>query len=332
MKLNVSPSPHIRAPQDTRFLMRSVLIALVPACAVGVYRFGYRALIVLALTTATAVLTEWLLHRLMKRENTVGDLSAAVTGLLLGMNLPANAPWWLCVVGSVFAIGMVKVLFGGLGNNFVNPALAARGFLLASFPSRMNAWIEPGNSLLYNAADAVSTATPLALLKQGGTAFGASGGAGMDLLRMIFGESGGAIGEVSALALTIGFVWLVVFGVASPRIPLVYILTVFAGTSLLGGAAGQGAYPALVNGAAHALSGGLFLGALFMATDPTTSPTTKLGQWIYAIGCGALTVVIRLFGGYPEGVSFAILIMNLCVPLIERGVRARSFGEVKTGA
>jgi electron transport complex protein RnfD len=332
MKLNVSPSPHIRAPQDTRFLMRSVLIALIPACAVGVYRFGYRALIVLALTVATAVLTEWLLHRLMKRTNTVGDLSAAVTGLLLGMNLPANAPWWMCVIGSVFAIGLVKVLFGGLGNNFVNPALAARAFLLASFPSRMNAWPEPGNSLLFNAADAVSTATPLALLKQGGTAFGASGSAGMDLLRMLFGDSGGAIGEVSALALAIGFVWLLVFGVASPRIPLVYIATVFAGTALLGGAAGQGAYPALVNGAAHALSGGLFLGALFMATDPTTSPSTAMGQWIYGFGCGALTVVIRLFGGYPEGVSFAILIMNLCVPLIERGIRARSFGEVKTGA
>lgn len=332
MKLNVSPSPHIRAPQDTRFLMRSVLIALVPACAVGIYRFGYRALIVLALTTAIAVLTEWLLHRLMKRPSTVGDLSAAVTGLLLGMNLPANAPWWMCVVGSIFAIGLVKVLFGGLGNNFVNPALAARAFLLASFPTRMTAWTEPGNSLLANAADAVSTATPLALLKQGGAAFGASGGAGPDLLRLLFGDSGGAIGEVSALALAIGFVWLIVFGAASPRIPLVYILTVFAGTALLGGAAGEGAYPALVNGAANTLSGGLFLGALFMATDPTTSPTTAMGQWIYAFGCGALTVVIRLFGGYPEGVSFAILIMNLCVPLIERGVRARSFGEVKARA
>jgi len=332
MRLNVSPSPHLRAPQDTRVIMRHVLIALAPACAVGVYRFGFRALIALVVATLSAVLAEWALNRLTKRNQTAGDLSAAVTGLLLGMNLPANSPWWLCVLGSVFAIGVVKVLFGGLGNNFVNPALAARAFLLASFPVRMTAWTAPANSPLADAVHAVSTATPLALLKQGGTAFGASGSAGMDLLRMLFGDSGGAIGEVSALALAIGFVWLLVFGVASPRIPLVYIATVFAGTALLGGAAGQGAYPALVNGAAHALSGGLFLGALFMATDPTTSPSTAMGQWIYGFGCGALTVVIRLFGGYPEGVSFAILIMNLCVPLIERGIRARSFGEVKTGA
>jgi len=331
MQLNVSPSPHLRAPQDARFLMRSVLIALVPACAAGAYRFGYRALIVLAITTASAVLAEWALHRLMRRESTVRDLSAAVTGLLLGLNLPANAPWWLCALGSVFAVGLVKVLFGGIGNNFVNPALAARAFLMVSFPQRMTAWTAPVNALS-SGVDAVSAATPLALIKGGGGAYGMSSGWEADLMRLFLGDCGGSIGEVSALALLIGFAWLLIFGVVSPRIPLVYILTVFAGTAALGGAAGQNFYPPLVNGAAHALSGGLLLGAIFMATDYTTSPATARGQWIYALGCGLLTVVIRLVGGYPEGVSFSILIMNLCVPLIERGVRARRFGEVRRRA
>ncbi len=332
MKLNVSPSPHLRAPQDTRVIMRHMLIALVPACAVGVYRFGYQALMVLLITTACAVLTEWTLHRLMKRESTVRDLSAAVTGLLLGMNLPANAPWWLCALGAVFAIGLTKVLFGGLGNNFVNPALTARAFLMVSFPARMTNWAAPFNSLAASAADAASSATPLALIKQGGAAFALPGGTGADLIRLLFGDRGGCVGEVSALALLIGFLWLLVFGVISARIPLVYVLAVFAGTALLGGAAGEGAYTPVVNGAVNALSGGLLLGAIFMATDPTTSPVTRAGQWIYALGCGLLTVVIRLFGGYPEGVSFSILIMNLFVPLIERGIRSRTFGEVKRRA
>lgn len=332
MRLNVSSSPHLRAPQDTRAIMRHVLIALTPACLVGVYRFGFRALIALLVATLSAVIAEWALNRLMKRNQTAGDLSAAVTGLLLGMNLPAASPWWLCALGSVFAIGLVKALFGGLGNNFVNPALAARAFLLASFPARMTAWTAPANSPLADACDAVSSATPLALLKQGGAAFSMSGGVGPDLMRLLLGDSGGSIGEVSAIALLLGFVWLLIFGVVSPRIPLAYVATVFAGTALLGGAAGQGHYPPLALGAAHALSGGLLLGAIFMATDPVTSPVTKAGQWIYALGCGVLTVVIRLFGGYPEGVSFSILIMNLCVPLIERGVRARPFGEVRRRA
>lgn len=332
MNLNVSPSPHLRASQDTRSIMRHVLIALAPACAVGVYRFGYNALIVLLITTAASILTEWALNRLMKRENSIRDLSAAVTGLLLGMNLPATAPWWLCVLGAVFAIGLTKSLFGGLGNNFVNPALAARAFLMVSFPARMSTWILPLNAPLAGAADAVSAATPLALLKQGGAAFEIPGGAFSDMARLFFGGTGGCIGEVSAAALLIGFVWLLAFGVIGPRIPLVYIGTVFVGTALLGGAAGESYYPPLINGAMQVLSGGLMLGAIFMATDYTTSPVTSAGQWIYALGCGALTVVIRLFGSYPEGVSFAILIMNLCVPLIERGVRAHTFGEVKRHA
>jgi len=342
MHLNVSPSPHLRASQDTGTLMRDVLIALLPACAVGIYRFGYRALAVLVISTAAAVLAEWLLQRLMRRPSTVRDLSAAVTGLLLGLNLPAGAPWWLCALGALFAIGLVKVLFGGLGNNFVNPALAARAFLLISFPARMTSWIAPASAPLSKAADALSSATPvadalssatpLALIGQGGAAFQNSAGALSDFVRLFLGERAGSIGEVCAPALLIGYLYLVLRGVVGLRIPLTYIAVVFAGTALLGPAAGMAHYAPLWNGAIGVLSGGLLLGALFMATDYTTSPSTSRGQWLYALGCGVLTVVIRLFGGYPEGVSFAILLMNLCVPLIERSMRARKYGEVRRGA
>jgi electron transport complex protein RnfD len=332
MNLNVSPSPHLRASQDTRAIMRHMLLALAPACAAGIYRFGYEALIVLAVTTATAILTEWALCGLMKRPNTAGNLSAAVTGLLLGMNLPATAPWWMCALGAAFAIGLVKALFGGLGNNFVNPALAARAFLMVSFPARMTTWINPLNAPLSSTADALSSATPLALLKQGGAALPVSGGAANDLIQLILKNTGGCIGEASALALLIGFVWLLMFRIIQWRIPVVFLGTVFIGSTLLGGAAGETFYPPLLTGAMNLFSGGLMLGAIFMATDYTTSPVTTAGQWIYALGCGALTVIIRLFGGYPEGVSFSILIMNLCVPLIDRGVRARPFGEVRKRA
>ena len=329
MKFNVSASPHVRAPQSTRRIMGDVLLALAPACAVGVYRFGYRALVVLALCAATTVLTEWLLHKLMKREQTVGDLSALVTGVLLGMNLPVSSPWWLCALGSLFAIGLVKVPFGGIGHNFVNPALAARAFLLASFPVRMTAWTNPVNSPLASLADATSGATPLAQLAQGGTV-GAS--PSQAFLSLLLGDNAGCIGEVSVIALLIGYAYLLARGVVGWRIPVVYIGTVFIGTALLGASAGQTAYGPLWNGTLQVVSGGLVLGAVFMATDYTTSPVTPLGQLIYAAGCGILTTVIRLYGGYPEGVSYSILIMNICVPLIERYMHVRVYGEVKRHA
>ncbi len=332
MKLNVSPSPHIRAPQDTRSLMRDVLIALAPACIMGAYRFGYQALYVLLLCTAAAVLTEWALQKLLKRAVTIGDLSAAVTGILIGMNLPVSSPWWMCVLGSVFAIGLVKVPFGGIGNNFVNPALAARGFLLASFPVQMTAWTAPVNSFLTSTADAVSTATPLSLLAQGGSATVAATTPMQEFFALALGNRGGCIGEVSSVALLIGFLYLLIRNVISWRIPLIYIATVFVGVALLGGGAGQTGYAPLWAAAMHTVSGGLLLGACFMATDYSTSPVTPKGQLIYALGCGLLTVVIRLYGGYPEGVSYSILIMNLCVPLIERYMRARVYGEVKRHA
>lgn len=329
MRFNVSASPHVRASQSTGRIMGDVLLALAPACAVGIYRFGYRAVVVLALCAAAAVLTEWLLHKLMKRQQTIGDLSALVTGVLLGMNLPVSAPWWLCVLGSVFAIGLVKVPFGGIGHNFVNPALAARAFLLASFPVRMTAWTDPVNSPLASLADAATGATPLAQLAQGG-AVGPS--PVQAFLSLLVHDSAGCIGEVSVIALLLGYIYLLARGVLGWRIPVVYIATVFVGTALLGSSAGQTAYSPLWNGALNAMSGGLVLGAVFMATDYTTSPVTAPGQLIYAAGCGILTVAIRLFGGYPEGVSYSILIMNICVPLIERFVHVKVYGEVKRHA
>ncbi len=328
MRLNVSPSPHIRAPQDTRSLMRDVLIALAPACIMGAYRFGYRAAYVLFLCSAAAVLTEWALHRLLKRPATIGDLSAAVTGVLLGMNLPVSSPWWMCVLGGIFAIGLVKVPFGGIGNNFINPALAARGFLLASFPVQMTAWTAPVNSFLSQAVDTVSTATPLSLLAEG-RVLDAGSAPLQDFFTLARGNIGGCIGEVSSVALLLGFLYLLIRNVISWRIPLIYIGTVILGVAILGGSAGQTGYAPLWTAAMHAVSGGLILGACFMATDYSTSPVTPKGQLIYALGCGLLTVVIRLYGGYPEGVSYSILIMNLCVPLIERYLRARVYGEVK---
>ncbi len=334
MRWNVSPSPHIRAPQDTPSLMRDVLIALAPACIMGVYHFGYRALMVLLLCTAATVFTEWALYRLMGRAATIGDLSAAVTGILLGMNLPVSAPWWMCVLGSVFAIALVKVPFGGIGNNFVNPALAARGFLLASFPVQMTAWTSPVNSFLSSSTDAVSTATPLSQLAHTGVIPGTDATPLQEFFSVAFESKGGCIGEISSLALLIGFIYLIIRQVVSWRIPLIYIATVFFGIALLGGGrAGQaGYYTPFWIAAFHTVSGGLILGACFMATDYSTSPVTPKGQLIYALGCGILTVVIRLYGGYPEGVSYSILVMNLCVPLIERYVRARVYGEVKRHA
>lgn len=325
MKWNISPSPHIRAPQDTPSLMRDVLIALLPACVLGIYRFGYRALLVLLLCTSAAIFTEWALHKLLKRATTISDLSAVVTGVLLGMNLSVSVPWWMCVLGGIFAIGLVKVPFGGIGNNFVNPALAARGFLLASFPVQMTAWTAPVNAFFLT-SDAVSAATPLAQLSQNGTV-GTASTPTQELLSLLLGNRAGCIGEVSAIALIIGFVYLLIRHVVSLRIPALYIATVFLGTAVLGG----GQSP-LWAGAFHTVSGGLILGACFMATDYSTSPVTPKGQLIYALGCGILTVVIRLYGGYPEGVSYSILIMNLCVPLIERYMRARVYGEVKRHA
>ncbi|MCT4661645.1 MAG: RnfABCDGE type electron transport complex subunit D [Tissierellales bacterium] len=311
--LFASSSPHIRTKQSTRSIMLDVLIALLPATLAGIYYFRFNAAKLILLSVLTAVLTEYLIQKLRKQPVTIGDLSAAVTGLLLAFNLPASAPWWIAVIGSVFAVGIVKQAFGGLGHNFMNPALAARAMLVASWPVIMTGqWISTG-------VDAVTTATPLGQLKEGlEYTFSAK--------ELLLGNVPGCIGETSAILLILGGVYLIFRKIISWRIPTMYIGTV----AILMLVAGQG-----LNGMiTQVLAGGLMLGAFFMATDYASSPVSPKGQIIYAVGCGILTVVIRLYGGYPEGVSYSILLMNLAAPLIDKYTRPKVFGvsEVKKHA
>lgn len=318
VSLHVSSSPHVLTPVSTRSIMREVLTALAPATVMGILFFGPRAILLIGLSVATAVATEYALQKLMRRPVTVDDCSAVVTGLLLALNLPPTAVWWMPVVGAAFAIAVVKQVFGGLGSNFMNPALAARALLVACWPVRMttDAFVTPG---FWGAVDSVTGATPLALIKSGALDKLPS------LWSMLWGNIGGCIGETSALALIAGGLYLIARGVISWRIPVTFIGTVLAATFLLGGFdASLSLY--------HLLAGGLMLGAFFMATDYATSPMTPWGQVIMGAGCGAITAAIRLAGGYPEGVSYSILLMNVATPLIERFTRPRAFGEVKSRA
>ena len=305
--LKVSSNPHVRARMKTDNIMLLVLIALLPSAFFGVVNFGLRSLAVLAVSVVSAVLTEYLYEKLMHKKITIGDFSAAVTGLLLGLNLPSTVPLWLPVIGNVFAILFVKQLFGGLGQNFMNPALAGRCFLLISFAGRMTdfTW------------DGVSSATPLAALKAGES---------VQVLDMFLGKTAGTIGETSVIAILIGAIVLLWFEVIDLRIPGSYILS-FAVCTLLFGGHGLD-FGFLL---AELCGGGLMLGAFFMATDYVTSPVTRWGQVIFGIGCGALTVLIRYFGSYPEGVSYAILIMNACVGLLDKVGLPRRFGVEKKG-
>lgn len=307
--LTVSSSPHIRENHSTASIMQNVVVALLPALAVAGYVFGMRTLMIVALCVVSSVLTEAVIQKLMKKPVTVGDWSAVVTGLLLALNLPINATWWMCVIGSVFAIGLVKQCFGGLGHNFMNPALAARAFLVASWPTGMT-----GNAYI-PMVDTFTMATPLGILKEGADLSTLPSN-----LDMFLGVNGiyGSIGEISALALLIGGIYLIARKIISWRIPTVYLGTV-AVFALI---AGQ-------DPIFHLCAGGLMLGAFFMATDYVSSPTTPLGQIIFAFGCGVITMVIRLYGGYPEGVSYSILLMNVAAPLIERFTKPRIYGEVK---
>ncbi|MDI3537085.1 MAG: H+/Na+-translocating ferredoxin:NAD+ oxidoreductase subunit [Eubacteriaceae bacterium] len=308
LKLTVSSSPHIRANHSTASIMQNVLIALLPALAVAGYVFGVWALALVAICVISCAITEAIIQKLLKKPVTINDWSAAVTGVLLAFNLPINAPWWLAVIGSVFAIAIVKQCFGGLGQNFMNPALAARAFLLASWPTRMT------STAYIPVSDTVTTATPLALLKSGELA---SMPSTLDLFTGLNGVYG-CIGEISALALLLGGVYLIVRGIISWRIPVVYIATVGILAVLFG-----------ENPLVHITAGGLILGAFFMATDYASSPVTAKGQIIYAIGCGLLTMIIRQIGGYPEGVSYSILLMNLTAPLIERFTKDKVYGVTK---
>ena len=310
-KLNISSSPHIRSKVTSGKIMLYVLIALLPASAFGVYNFGLPALGMLVTTTVSAVLTEYIYEKLMHKKITIGDYSAAVTGLLLGLNMPPTAPLWMGALGSVFGILIVKQLFGGLGQNFMNPALAARCFLLISFTGQMTSF----------AYDGVTGPTPLAYIKEGSMAE-------INSMDMLIGRIPGTIGETSVIAIIIGAIFLILMGVIDLRIPGTYIVTfvIFIGIFGQFSNADVGFFdPQYIT--AHLCGGGLMLGAWFMATDYVTSPITKKGQYVYGILLGVLTGLFRLFGGSAEGVSYAIIISNLFVPLIETVTLPKPFGK-----
>lgn len=302
--LVVSSSPHIHSPLNTQKIMMWVLIALAPAGAAGAYFFGLRAAAVMALCVAVCVACEYMWQKLAKKKVTCGDLSAAVTGLLIAYNLPPTIPFWEAAVGCVFAIIVVKQCFGGIGANIVNPALAGRALMLSSWPVAMTTWT----------VDGVSTATPLALIKAG------SFDKLPPLWDIFIGHVGGCIGETSSAALLIGFAILLAKDIIKWYIPVVYVVTATALSCIFG-------IPQIA--LYEIFAGGLLLGAIFMATDYATSPMTVKGQVIFAFGCGLLTALIRAYGGYPEGVSYSILIMNITVPLIDKFTTPHIFGEVK---
>ena len=303
MNLRLSIAPHIRSGETTSRLMLNVIIALVPCAIAGIYNFGMDALVVLAVSMITAVAAEYLFQVITRRPVRVGDLSALVTGMILGLNLPPSAPWWMAMVGSAFAIIIVKELFGGIGCNFMNPALTARAVLLASWPVFMTTFVNP--TYWAEGVDAVATATPLA-----------AGGAGA--LDLFLGRIPGSIGEVSKVMILVGLAFLLITRTISWRIPVIMVVT----TGLLSWAFGSDPLAAV-------LSGGLMFGAVFMATDYTTSPMTAKGQILYAVGCGLIVAVIRAFGNYPEGVTYGILVMNIVTPLIDKYVRNRVYGHGK---
>ena len=317
--LYVSPSPHIHGGDSISKNMYGVLIALIPAFLVSLYYFGLGALIVTLVSVVSCVLFEYLIQKfIMKKEPTITDGSAMLTGVLLAFNLPSNLPVWIIILGALFAIGVAKMSFGGLGNNIVNPALAGRVFLLISFPAQMTTWplVDATAAFPLTYTDAETGATVLSLLNEGVEEL-------PSYTNLLMGCHGGSLGEVSAVALLLGFAYMLWKKIITWHIPVTMIVTVFVFTGIMH----------LVNPEVyaspflHILSGGLMLGAIFMATDYVTSPMTKKGMVIYAIGIGLLTSIIRLFGSYPEGVSFAILIMNLLTPLINMYVKPKHFGE-----
>ena len=323
-ELTISSSPHAHSTTTTQTVMRDVLIALLPALIGSVVFFGLRALMVTLVSAAACVFFEWGYRKMMKLDNTAWDLSAVVTGVLLAFVCPPTVPYWMIVIGALFAIVLVKQLFGGIGKNFVNPALAGRAFMF-SWPVAMATWVKVGFSNaapLVGSADIVTQATPLSAMHQG--YFDPALGTIKDLF---IGNVGGCIGETSAVLLLIGFVYLLVRKVISAHIPVAYIATVAVLAFLF-----PMGNDRLVWTAAQVFGGGLMLGAIFMATDYVTSPITKMGQIIFGIGCGVLTIAIRYFGGYSEGVSYAILIMNLCVVLLDKVGRPKKFGSPKKEA
>ena len=304
---HVTSNPHVRAKDDTQRIMLYVIISLLPAAGFGIFNFGARALLLIVLTIASCVASEYIYEKIVHKKSTIGDLSAVVTGLLLALNLPSSLPWWMAVLGGVFAIVVVKMLFGGLGQNFMNPALGARCFLMISFTGAMTNFSDyPGY------ADVFSGATPLATLKAGGS---------VDSMRMLIGTIPGTIGETSVIALLIGAIFLILMGVIDLTIPGTYIVTFSVFTLLFGG---HGSDLGFLT--AELCGGGLMLGAFFMATDYVTSPITPMGRVLFGICLGVLTGIFRFFGASAEGVSYAIIFSNLLVPLIERVTIPRAFG------
>lgn len=311
-KLNISVAPHINSGTSTHNIMLDVVIALIPASVAGIYFFGLKALWIILTCVASALAAEFIFNLCVRKKQTVGDLSAVVTGLLLALNFSTNVPLWQCVVGSVFAIVVVKCLFGGLGKNIVNPAIAARVFMLLTFASTV------GNGVIEVVRpELVASATPLATLNGG-----AEASESVSLLQLFLGNHGGTIGETCAIALLIGFVYLVVRRVIKWYVPVSFVATVFVCYFLFGG------FDA-VFALRHVLAGGLLLGAIFMATDYVTTPVTNSGRVVFCIGCGLLTFAIRQFGGFPEGVSIAILTMNLLTPFISDFTKKKMLGGVK---
>lgn len=321
-ELTISSSPHAHSPITTQTIMRDVLIALAPAMLGGIYFFGFRALAVTLVSVAACVFFEWAYCKLTKTHCKIYDLSACVTGVLLAFVCPVTIPYWTIILGDLFAIVIVKMLFGGLGKNIVNPALAGRAFLF-SWPVIMSTWVTVGYENapgLLSTADIVTSATPLANMHQGMMPTDS-------IADMFLGNVGGCLGETSALLLLIGFGYLLARKVITPRIPVAYIGTVAVLTFLFPLGNDRIAWMC-----AQVFGGGLMLGAIFMATDYVTSPVTKLGQIVYGVGCGVLTVMIRYFGGYNEGVSYAILVMNCCVVLLDRIGRPVKFGAPRKEA
>lgn len=326
-KLIVSPSPHTHGPESTQTIMRDVLIALAPAMLVSILASGWSVLMLILVGAAACVLTEFLIQKyLLKRPVTVSDLSAVVTGCLLALNLPPNSPWWLIVVGSIVAIGVAKMTFGGLGQNIFNPALVGRVFLLVSFPVLMTSWTDSGS--LFGLVDAFSGATPLGAVKEGlknGMTLSEMKVDDLSFTQQFFFNMGGSAGEFSAIALILGFIYLLCRRVIKATIPVTILCTVF----VLSGIFWLANPERFTNPLFNVFTGGLLLGAIFMATDYVTSPMTTKGQIIFGIGIGVITVFVRYFGSYPEGVSFAILIMNCTVPLLNKYCKPRRFGEVR---
>ena len=304
---HVSSSPHVRSKDTTERIMLYVIIALLPTTLFGIYNFGYRALILILVTIASCVASEWIFNKIVHKKQTINDLSAVVTGLLLALNLPATLPWWEAVLGGVFAIVIVKMMFGGLGQNFMNPALGARCFLLIAFAADMTNFT----------VDGYSGATPLALIREQGVG-------AVNTMNMLIGKTAGTIGETSAIAILIGAMFLILMGVITLRIPGTYIITFVIFISLFGGHGFDIDYIV-----AELCGGGLMLGAFFMATDYVSSPLPPYGQILYGFLFGLLTALFGIFGANAEGVSFAIILSNLLVPMIERITIPKAFGQVK---